>query len=105
MGNIVHKAKVHPEPLNVVMADEVQNDDVVVNEVQNDDVANDIKEKFIEAIMFPVTPSEDVVGKYIWVNLNLRDPQFIQYQEQGFKISTNNKDLTVGRVWLKKKRN
>ena len=54
--------------------------------------------------MFPVTPSEDVAGKYIWVNLNLHDPQFIQYQEHGFRISTNNKDLTVGPVWLKKKR-
>ena len=54
--------------------------------------------------MFPVTPSEDIAGKYIWVYLNLHDPQFIQYQEHGFRISTNNKDLTVGPVWLKKER-
>ena len=55
--------------------------------------------------MFPVTPSEDIAGKYIWVYLNLHDPQFIQYQEHGFRISTNNKDLTVGPVWLKKEEN
>ena len=54
--------------------------------------------------MFPLKSSEDVAGQYIWINVNVRHPLFIQYQEHGFKISTNNKDLTVGPVWLKKKR-
>jgi hypothetical protein len=54
---------------------------VTAQEVQSDGVANDITETFLEALMFPVTPSEDIAGKYIWVNLNLHDPQFIQYQE------------------------
>lgn len=94
MGNIVHKSEVHPEPINVVTA----------QPVNNDNVSGEITEVLLESLMFPVTPSEDVAGKYIWVNLNLHDPQFIKYQENGFKISTNNKDLTVGRVWLKKKR-
>ena len=94
MGNVVHKGQVHPEPINIVTAQEVQSDGVV----------NEISETFLEACMFPLNPSEDVAGQYIWVNLNIHDPQFIQYQEQGFKISTNNKDLIVGRVWLKKEK-
>ena len=94
MGNIVHKGKVHPEPINVVTAQEVQSDGVV----------NEIRETFLEACMFPLNPSEDVAGQYIWINVNVRDPLFIQYQENGFKISTNDKDLTLGPVWLKKKR-
>ncbi len=93
MGNIFHKNKVHPEQIDVVTA----------QEVQSDGVANDITETFL-ACMFPVTPSEDIGGKYIWINVHIRDPQFIQYQEHGFKISTNDKNLTVGSVWLKKKR-
>lgn len=94
MGNVIHKEKVHPEPLNVVTA----------QEVQSDGVANDITETFLETCMFPLTPSEDVAGQYIWINVSIRDPQFIQYQENGFKISTNDKNLTLGPVWLKKKR-
>jgi len=93
MGNIVHKTKIHPEEINVVTAHEVNNDCV-----------DDIRETFLEACMFPLNPSEDVAGQYIWINVNVRDPLFIQYQENGFKISTNDKDLTLGPVWLKKKR-
>lgn len=94
MGNVIHKENVHPEPLDVVTA----------QEVQSDGVANDITETFLEACMFPLTPSEDIAGQYIWINVSIRDPQFIQYQENGFKISTNDKNLTLGPVWLKKKR-
>ena len=94
MGNVVHKGKVHHEPINVVTA----------QAVNNDNISGEITEVLLESLMFPVTPSEDVTGKYIWVYLNLHDPKFIQYQEHGFRISTNNKDLTVGPVWLKKKR-
>lgn len=95
MGNIFHKNKVHPEePINVVTA----------QPVNSDNVSEEITETLLESLMFPVTPSEDVAGKYIWINLNLHDPQFIKYQEYGFRISTSDKNITVGRVWLKKKR-
>lgn len=94
MGNIVHKGKVHPEQIDVVTA----------QAVNNDNISGEITEVLLESLMFPVTPSEDIGGKYIWINVHIRDPQFIQYQEHGFKISTNDKNLTVGSVWLKKKR-
>lgn len=94
MGNIVHKTKVHPEPINVVTAEAID----------NENVSREITEELLGSLMFPVVPSEDIAGKYIWVNINLHDPQFIKYQENGFKISTNDKGLTFGAVWLKKKR-
>lgn len=94
MGNVIHKRKIHPETINVVTA----------QEVQSDGVAKDITETFLEACMFPSTPSEDISGQYIWINVYMRDPLFIQYQENGFKISTNDKNLNLGSVWLKKKR-
>ena len=94
MGNIVHKGKVHQEPINVVTAEAID----------NENISREITEELLGSLMFPVIPSEDIAGKYIWVNLNLHDPQFIKYQEDGFKICTNDKNLIVGRVWLKKKR-
>ena len=94
MGNIVHKIPVHSDPLDVVTAEAIS----------HEDVSGEITEAVIGSLMFPLTPSEDVAGKYIWINVNIRDPLFIKYQENGFKISTNDKNLTLGPVWLKKKR-
>jgi len=94
MGNIVHKTPLDSEPLDVVTAEAIG----------NEDVSREITEALIGSLMFPLTPSEDIAGKYIWINVNIRDPLFIKYQENGFKISTNDKNLTLGPVWLKKKR-
>ena len=57
MGNIVQKGKVHPEEIKMLL----QHKQLIMI------MFREITEILLESLMFPVTPSEDIAGKYIWV--------------------------------------
>ena len=51
----------------------------------------------------PMSPVDDVVGKYIWVNIHTSNDDFLRKQEEGF-IAAMSEYIDHGQVWFRKLR-